>query len=562
MLDSNLTKAIEQSKKGNSKKALYFLAKVKRQTLTSKKLKLQMLFTQGLYKAASIEGTEILTLSLGAKEFSEISFFVGVCFSKYGDATRAISMLERCADNDDSIDNAAAIYNLICLYYQEGYFAKLKTKAKILLKFANYHVKTAVILMKVAAFLANKMDLRHYCNYLYNYRSELDDENLVELTRFFIHLCDFDKANVLLSEIKSGCSLNVGSLTAELMITSGRTEALESYLLNILSKGGAQPYVYYQLGDLQHRNRYFADAFESYSKAAVLKLEQWKREAVTDDVDAWNKFADKPKCSSSDGLKFDRSMHNRKLVFIYGFPRSGTTLLDNILDTQQDIAVLSELGLVSRLIKRAQQYVKVYPRDCNKLTTTQIQLLRHYYFELVGNVFVGLSDETVIVDKGPHHTKVLPLLRYIFPEAKFITAIRHPMDVCFSCFQQNFEFNVPNSFLTTLESTVCRYNEIFTLLEKYETTLNIDTYTVKYEELVSDFDKTLTNIFKYLEVKPDDSYKQFDKHASNKYITSSSRGQTDKALYNNSIYKWEKYAQQLKPYKERLSYFIDKYGYD
>lgn len=318
--------------------------------------------------------------------------------------------------------------------------------------------------------------------------------------------------------------------------------------------------LFYLKANICHKLTKFELAFKYYSKAGQLRKKEWLKETVKDDVKNWNKFTDtKLKKATEEVHIIDEPQ--RRLAFIFGFPRSGTTLLDNILDTQENVVVISEMGLIPKVIARISKKIKSFPKEINKIKQVDIAELRNYYFELVRELYPDYNDSHLLIDKGPHHTELLPFLKLIFPEAQFIASIRHPIDVCLSCFQQDFEFNSPNSKLTTIELVIERYIQIFTLLERYEKELGIAVTTIKYEDIVLKFETTVKGLFNFLAIDANESYKTFNKHAASKYITSASRGQTDQELYSDSVYKWQHYDKHLAPYKERLGYFIEKYGY-
>ena len=113
-----------------------------------------------------------------------------------------------------------------------------------------------------------------------------------------------------------------------------------------------------------------------------------------------------------------------------------------------------------------------------------------------------------------------------------------------------------------MDNIVNRYIKVFTLLERYQNELTIQPHFIRYEDLVSDIKGEMTKVFDYINVTPNDDYLSFHKHADNKFVNSSSRGQTNQPLCQSSMYKWRNYDAHLAPYKEKLRYFIEKFGYD
>jgi hypothetical protein len=223
--------------------------------------------------------------------------------------------------------------------------------------------------------------------------------------------------------------------------------------------------------------------------------------------------------------------------------------------------VLSETGNLTHLIETYKTF-KHYPLDIYKLNTEDKNLLRKSYFQHITEQGYGLPQSGIIVEKDPHSTEALPFIQQIFPAAKIIITLRHPLDVCISCFQIHFKSNIKNNQLMTMEDIVNRYINVFTLLGSYQNELSIQPYFIRYEDLVTDIKGEMTKVFNYMGVIPNDNYLLFHKHADNKFVNTASRGQTNQPLYKSSVYKWRNYDEQLAPYKDKLRYFIEKFGYD
>ena len=127
-------------------------------------------------------------------------------------------------------------------------------------------------------------------------------------------------------------------------------------------------------------------------------------------------------------------------VFLIGFPKSGTTLLDQILDSHGQLQVLEEKPALQEVKKYAAQMEGGFPGALPGLGREEIRVLRQIYFDSV-NDSLPQSPESRLIDKMPLNIINVPLILKLFPQAKFILAVRHPHDVCLSCFMQNFRLN-------------------------------------------------------------------------------------------------------------------------
>jgi tetratricopeptide (TPR) repeat protein len=543
------------------KKALAHLSKVKKQTAATLKLKLQLLYHNKQYLLGGNIGKDLLKYELSVAERKEVSFFTGVCYSEAGDKQSAIECLEISTSLDSQLTNAVTLYNLACLYFQEGFYNKAQVIAKRLLALTSYYSNALVLLMRISAACADKKALVQYSQKLVPEIDKLTNEEVYELARYLISVDDIDSVNRIIEHFESSFKHVSILLKAELLSHEKSYQDLNQYLPdNTLSTLNNADLYYFKAQALDKIGDY-SKAFGYCTKAADMKMLEWDKEKINDNLASWNKWLDRQHKNFNKSSISKESKEHQKIAFIFSFPRSGTTLLDNILDTQESVCVLSEVAIIPRLVAKVTQLVKKYPSDIHKLTSSQLDGLRTYYFELAQQISPKITQKHIIVDKGPHHTALLPLLRLIFPNAKFIAAIRHPLDVCLSCFQQNFEFNSDNSFLTTFDRIVQRYIEVFELLSRYESEAMVNITSIKYEDIVDDFEGTVTGLLKFLDIDISVNYRNFHMHAANKYVSSASRGQTNQALYSSSMYKWLNYHELLAAFEEKLTPFIDKYNY-
>lgn len=253
-----------------------------------------------------------------------------------------------------------------------------------------------------------------------------------------------------------------------------------------------------------------------------------------------------------------------EVAFLIGFPRSGTTLLENVLDSQQNILVLGEKATIDKLVVKMRLDGFRYPVDLNNLTEGYINELRKEYFSEASKYLVEgqLSDYQLLVDKNPFLTMKLPLILTLFPNAKILFAVRHPLDVVLSCYMQNFKSNLQLGYFNDWESCFQRYKDVLDLYCHYQKHMQWDEYRVFYERLVDDFEIQMENIFNFLAVPFDkDTYLAFSKNSKNKIINTPSRDQVKQGIYQNSKQRWKLYAEYMHPHWKLLRPYIKDFGY-
>ncbi|MFT7430541.1 MAG: hypothetical protein ACI971_000993 [Colwellia sp.] len=557
---TNLQKAIQLYNEKQFPKAAKLLIKDKSPCKDSLKLLMMVEFDSGNHIKAIISAKKLLNKTYVKVYVKDACNTIRICCQNIKDKSMELEYTEKSVLTDSSESNVQAIYQLLLLYFQEQMFVKIEELAKILLQWPVCRASVTFILIELASKQGNKKLLIERLESTPDYYDEFNLKQFGVIIELCIYAKLFKRAEKTLKYTidKFGCDgtpLKIAILLAQKNILGAKQYWQQhKHLLEPFDSSYFEAKI--ACAENDHNTEYLALT----SAAEGKKQFDLKDIKPNDQPNLINLFnISLPKLSA---LPLDNADNfGDKNTFILGFPRSGTTLLDNILDTQSDMLVLSEKLVLIHLIKTFKTF-KNYPLDIHKLKTEEIKLLRQRYFQHISEQGYELPLSNIIIEKDPHLTEALPFIKRIFPAAKIIITLRHPLDVCLSCFQSYFVSNVYNSQLVTMEDIVNRYIDVFTLLERYENELSIKPNFIRYEDLVTDIQGEMTKVFNYMKVKPNDDYLLFHEHADNKFVTSASRGQTNQPLYTSSMYKWKNYDDHLDPYKEKLRYFIEKFGYD
>ena len=249
-------------------------------------------------------------------------------------------------------------------------------------------------------------------------------------------------------------------------------------------------------------------------------------------------------------------------IFLLGFARSGTTLLEQILDSHPALQALEEKATVSAMVRAFEAMVE--EGDDNalaNLTELEIQQLRTVYFDEVNRQLVR-KPGTRLVDKMPLNTVNVHLIWRVFPDARFILAIRHPCDVCLSCFMQNFMINEAMASFFTLESTAEVYEQVMQTWQLAAASLPLVYHRVRYEDLVADFEGETRALLDFLGVGWDDRVRGHTEHAMQRgTINTPSYHQVTQPIYQHAKYRWKRYAEQFESVMPKLKPFIDYFDY-
>ena len=185
------------------------------------------------------------------------------------------------------------------------------------------------------------------------------------------------------------------------------------------------------------------------------------------------------------------------------------------------------------------------------------------YFDEINRHLGHAKTSEILIDRMPFNLVETGLIHRVFPQAKFIFAQRHPCDCILSCFMQRFIPNETNVNFFTLEKATNLYNKTMILWQQYQELLPIKVYTVRYENLIVDFEQTIKQLLIFLGLGWDDSLYNFTEIAKNrKKIKTASYNQVTQPLYTSSIGRWEGYKDYLDPSLPILLPWVKMYGYD
>ncbi len=247
-------------------------------------------------------------------------------------------------------------------------------------------------------------------------------------------------------------------------------------------------------------------------------------------------------------------------AFLVGFPRSGTTLLDQILSSHSGAICIEEREHLANALAAVLGDARKL-EAFEALTEADVRLARGEYWRRVREENGDLGDR-LVVDKLPLNIVVLPLIRKVFPDAKIILALRDPRDVILSCYQQRFGMNAAMAQFLQLETAATYYDLIMSLLETCRTRLALTLHQVRYEDVVGDLEVTARGLATFLGLAFEPSMLSFRETALKREIGTPSARQVIEPLYERSIGRWRRYAGDLAPVLPILAPWAKRYGYE
>lgn len=246
----------------------------------------------------------------------------------------------------------------------------------------------------------------------------------------------------------------------------------------------------------------------------------------------------------------------RPPVFLVGFPRSGTTLLDTIMMGHPDTVVMEERPVISRLEQELGGFDAIAALDEPAIRSAQQR-----YFEIAAE-YVDVEAAPQLVDKAPLLLNQAAFIHRLFPSAHFLLALRHPADVLLSCFVSNFNLNSAMSNFLKLDTAAEFYDLTFSTWENARGILPLSVHTVIYEQMVEDPAAVLRPIVEALGLEWHEDMLDHTRTAAERgLITTASYAQVTEPIYKRSVGRWQNYRKHLEPVLPILAPWAQKFGY-
>jgi tetratricopeptide (TPR) repeat protein len=256
-------------------------------------------------------------------------------------------------------------------------------------------------------------------------------------------------------------------------------------------------------------------------------------------------------------------------LFLVGFPRSGTTLTEQIIRSQLDIQTSDEFPVLHQItfhLPRLLDRPFSYPNDLHTLSGPEIHYLRKLYwqrFQDALNITPGRGK--IFLDKLPLNILHLVFIEKIFPEARVIVALRDPRDVCLSNFMQLFRLNDAMIHFLELTDSAQLYARIMRFWLFYRRKAGVVWHETRYEDLVFDPENTVRKLVEFSTAQNDlpcftlkDSSSEF----SDQVFSTPSYYDVTQPIYSRAIGRWKNYAKVMAPTFPILEEFVTEFGYE
>jgi len=325
----------------------------------------------------------------------------------------------------------------------------------------------------------------------------------------------------------------------------------------------------YELGGILDRQRRYDEAMAAFVEAKNILLPQAAK--PTADLKIVRGRLNAMKAGISAGMleRWHDSGRNLqpqyRLALLGGHPRSGTTLLEQVLDAHPDIVSAEETEIFHNAAYMP--LTRKFSGDPPILSvleaaqTDALQQSRRNYFRSM-ELFLGKPlGERLLIDKNPSLTFLIPAMARIFPEMKFIIALRDPRDVCLSCFMQPLALSQVSAAFLTLQDTVEEYVSLMSLWLTIRPLLKAPYLEVKYEDMVNDLESVAKRTLDFLGLPWNADVLRFDEHARNKLVRSPTYADVAKPVFKTAVARWRNYEKYIEPHLQALRPFVEAFNY-
>ena len=305
------------------------------------------------------------------------------------------------------------------------------------------------------------------------------------------------------------------------------------------------------LGTISEFNKQYNDAFKYFDEGnkIIRKSLGYDIEKVIKNIREMYKF-----------FPSDLSVKNKSQyspIFILGMPRSGSTLLENIITNHPDIDSMGELSFISDLVTKTKKNNIFWPEIINEFTEEDLLKLRDVYLDRVKEISPNLKN--IFTDKMPYNFLYVGFIKKIFPDSKIIYTSRDSRDNCVSIYF--LKLFGSHKYSHNLKELAKYYNVHSETINFWKKIYPNQIYDFKYEEFVKNPKIETQKLFKYCNLKYKDGFERFDLN-KNMIRTASSHQVRDK-VNSSSIGKWINYKNELKDLLNELntdSFYDQKKG--
>jgi hypothetical protein len=255
-----------------------------------------------------------------------------------------------------------------------------------------------------------------------------------------------------------------------------------------------------------------------------------------------------------------------RIAALTSHPRSGTTLVEQVLDSHDQVVSADEFDVFARWV--FVPIVRKFPHAMPIATIFENvppavrQMARATYWQQTEAILEESFGERMLVDKNPGMMILMPVINWAFPELKMLIALRDPRDVVLSCFMQKVPLTPISSNWLNLTDAGEYYARVMNTWLAVRRLTPGRWLEFRYEDVVADLEREARKILEFLGLPWDDKVLKFYEHAREKMVRSPTYKDVTQPVYQRSVGRWQNYAKHLEPILPMLQPFIKEFSYE
>jgi len=436
--------------------------------------------------------------------FSEAYNNLGNTKKRVGKIDEAISCFKKAIKLKEN--NIEAYFNLANIYKENKYFNELIKIYEKILSFNKNDIKTLYNLGSAYLFLGDISKGKYYFENIIKI-----NENHVPSYRNYISVTKITKKNEIFKQL-------------ELLNEDFFSNDDKILFYDALSKG------YFDQDNDELAFKYLEKSNSLKKKNSKFSFE--KLEIEFKDTKTFFEKIGHVNINYKDRLK-------SRPIFIIGMPRSGTTLIEQILSSHSQIYGAGELDFLPKIID------KLGIKKSGNLESFFTEIRNSYYDQIK-----RISDDNYIIDKLPANFKWVGFIINAFPESKIIHIERNPMAVCWSNYKTSF-VDTGMDFNLSQQDIAKYYSLYLDIINFWKSKYAKNIFDVNYENFVDDFETNSKEILNFLDLKWENQIKNYDKNM--RPVTTASFQQVREGIKKNTSISWKKYSNYLMPMQKTLN---------
>jgi tetratricopeptide (TPR) repeat protein len=330
--------------------------------------------------------------------------------------------------------------------------------------------------------------------------------------------------------------------------------AMQRLLVSDPREGKNEAQLHFALGKAFEQRAQYPEAFAHYAKGNALR----RREAPFD-IENFERRSARIRAAFDAqffAARGGRGDQSPAPIFIVGLPRSGSTLIEQILASHSRVEGTMELPNILNIVRELGDLSAGrdgYPESVRTLSAAQLDALGARYIKETTPLRSGRERFT---DKLPNNFSHVGLIHAILPRATIIDARRHPMDSCFSTFKQHFAEG--QTFSYDLEDLGRYYRCYLSVMDHWDAVLPGKVLHLQYEDLVAAPEANIRRLLEHCGLAFEPACVNF--HETSRPVRTASAEQVRQPLYSSGVGYWRHFGQQLEPLRRALGDSLDRFG--